>query len=246
MPFITGVGWISVESVGQGRKEAHCHMLPGKLPSMSRKAVFNSPYPRFGRMDEFSRLGVSAIGLALEDAGMDEWTAKREVGIVVSTVYGCLHTDMAYFDTTRLENGAFAGPALFSYTLPNCFLGEAAARFGLTGPGYVINEQDDAGLSSVHAALEDMDCNDLESALAGVCDLGCPSKFPIDANIIPGAAFVVVQNNPGLSLKPYGSLRLNKAQQIVFNERKVSSFMELLQFCTTAMHQRDPNGQPRK
>ncbi len=244
MPFITGVGWISVESVGRGRKEAHCHMTPGQLPSMSRKAVFKSPYPRFGRMDEFSRVGVSAIGLALKDAGMDEWTAKREVGIVVSTVYGCLHTDMAYFETTQLENGAFAGPALFSYTLPNCFLGEAAARFGLTGPGYVINEPDDSGLSSVHAALEDIDYNELESALAGVCDLGCPPEFPINANIIPGAAFVVVQNEPGVALKPYGSLNLNRAQQIVFNERKVSSFWELLHFCTAAIHHRNQNEKP--
>ena len=206
-------------------------MASGTLPSISRKAVFETPYPRFSRMDAFSRLGVSAVGLALQDAGMDEWRSKREVGIVVNTVYGCLHTDLDYFETVIPENGAFASPALFSYTLPNCFLGEAASRFGLTGPGYVITEQDNSGLSSIRAVLEDTDCEDFESALAGICDLGCPPDFPIDANIIPGAAFVVIEKTPGMDLEPYGSLRLNQAQEIFFNNEKIPGFRELIQAC---------------
>lgn len=228
MPFITGVGWISAQSMGRGRKNARFQMVSGKLPSISRKAVFEKPYPRFSRMDEFSRLGVSAIGLALQDAGLDQWRSKREMGIVVNTVYGCLHTDLDYFETVMPENGAFASPALFSYTLPNCFLGEAASRFGLTGPGYVVTEQDNSNLSSIRAVLEEMDCEDFESALAGICDLECPPDFPIDANIIPGAAFVVVEKNPGISLRPYGSLRLNQAQEIFFNNKKVPGFRELI------------------
>jgi len=229
MPFVTGIGWISAQSVGRGRKNARFEMVSGKLPSISRKAVFETPYLRFSRMDDFSRLGVSAVGLALQDAGLGEWTSKREVGIVVNTVYGCLHTDLDYFETVMPENGAFASPALFSYTLPNCFLGEAASRFGLTGPGYVITGQDNSGLSSIRAVLEDMDCEDLESALAGICDLGCPPDFPIDADILPGAAFVVVEKNPDMGLRPYGSLRLNQTQEIFFNNKKIPGFRELIQ-----------------
>jgi len=231
MPFVTGVGWISAQSMGRGRQNAHFEMVSGKLPSISRKAVFETPYLRFSRMDEFSRLGVSAVGLALQDAGLDEWTSKREVGIVVNTVYGCLHTDLDYFETVTPENGAFASPALFSYTLPNCFLGEAAARFGLTGPGYVITEQGNSGLSSIRAVLEDMDCEDFESALAGICDLGCPPEFPIDANIIPGAAFVVVEKKPDMGLKPYGSLHLSPAQEIFFNKTRILDFSALIKAC---------------
>ena len=229
MPFVTGVGWISAQSMGRGRKNARFQMASGKLPSISRKAVFETPYPRFSRMDEFSRLGVSAVGLALQDAGLDEWRSKREVSIVVNTVYGCLHTDLDYFETVLPENGAFASPALFSYTLPNCFLGETASRFGLTGPGYVMTEQGNSGLSSIRAVLEEMDCEDFESALAGICDLGCPPSFPIDANIIPGAAFVVVEKNADMGLRPYGSLRLNPAQEIFFNNEKIPGFRELIQ-----------------
>jgi 3-oxoacyl-[acyl-carrier-protein] synthase II len=236
MPFVTGVGWISAQSMGEGRKNTLFQMDSGELPSISRppcfeQGVFKSAYPRFSRMDEFSRLGVSAVGLALQDAGLDRRISKQRMGIVVTTVYGCLHTDLDYFETVMPENGAFASPALFSYTLPNCFLGEAASRFGLTGPGYVVSPQGDSDLSSTRAVLEDMDCEDFESALAGICDLGCPPDFPVDINITPGAAFVVVQKSPDVALKPYGSLRLNPAQEILFNEKKVTGFSELVQAC---------------
>ena len=115
------------------------------------------------------------------------------MGIVVATVYGCLQTDLDYLETVLPEDGAFASPALFSYTLSNCFLGEAAARFGLTGSGYVVSRHNGAGLSSVEAVLEDMACGGLETALAGICDLGCPPDFPPDADVIPGAAFMVIE-----------------------------------------------------
>lgn len=231
MPFVTGVGWISAQSMGQGRKNTPFQMDSGELPSISRKTVFKFPYSRFNRMDEFSRLGVSAIGLALQDAGLDGRISKREVGIVVTTVYGCLHTDLDYFETVTLENGSFASPALFSYTLPNSFLGEAASRFGLTGPGYVVSQQGDSDLSSTRAVLEDMDSDDFESALAGICDLGCPPDFPGDVKMIPGAAFVMVKKNPDVGLKPYGSLYLNRVQEIFFNDKKVSGFRALIRAC---------------
>ena len=231
MPFVTGVGWISAQSMGRGRKNTPFQMGSGKLPSISRKAVFKSLYPRFSRMDEFSKLGVSAIGLALQDAGLDGRISKRGTGIVVTTTYGCLHTDLDYFETITPENGSFASPALFSYTLPNCFLGEAASRFGLTGPGYVVSQQGGSDLSSTRAVLEDMDSDDFESALAGICDLGCPPDFPIDVKMIPGAAFVMVEKNPDAGLKPYGSLYLNPAQEIFFNDKKVSGFRELIRAC---------------
>ena len=43
----------------------------GPLPRLSRKDVFLRPFPRFGRMDNYSRLGVSAISFALRDAGLE-------------------------------------------------------------------------------------------------------------------------------------------------------------------------------
>ncbi len=231
MSFITGVGWISAQNMGRGRKNNNFKMAQGELPSISQKTGFKTSYPRFSRMDEFSKLGVSAVGLALQDAGLNEWMSKREIGIVVATVYGCLQTDLDYFETVLPEDGVFASPALFSYTLPNCFLGEAAASFGLTGPGYVVSQQNSTSLSSVEAALEDMDCTGLEIALAGICDLDCPPDFPTNANIIPGAAFMVIEKDPVISQKPYGALHLSRSREILFNKSKVSDFRSLIETC---------------
>ncbi len=235
MPFITGIGWISAHNKGSGRKNDAFKMAQGRLPPLARKTFFKTAYPRFSRMDPFSKLGVSAVGLALQDAGLKECTSTGEVGIVVATVYGCLQTDLDYFETVLPEDGAFASPALFSYTLPNCFLGEAAARFGLTGPAYVISQQDSNGLSSVEAALEDMDCADLEIALAGICDLECPPDLPNDADVLPGAAFMVIQKDPAIGQKSYGSIHLDPSQEILFNKSQVSDFRLLIETCTKHM-----------
>ena len=232
MPFITGMGWISAQRTGRGRKHTPFQMAEGELPPISRKAFFETPYPRFSRMDAFSRLGISAMGLALEDAGLKQWTVKREVGMVVATIYGCLQTDLDYYETVMPEYGAFASPALFSYTLSNCFLGEAAARFGLTGPAYVVNEQENKGLSSVRAVLEEMACTELETALAGICDLERPTRFPIHLDVVPGAAFMVVEKTPKKGPEPYGSLHLNRAREISFNGRNISDFKTLMETVT--------------
>ena len=77
-------------------------------------------------MDEYSKLGMGAIAYALKDAMLDEWEEKRAIGIIASTVYGCLGTDFDYYNTVIPQDGLFASPNLFTYTLPNCFLGDAA------------------------------------------------------------------------------------------------------------------------
>jgi hypothetical protein len=38
-------------------------------------------------MDDLSRLGLSAMAMALTDAGQIEWPQKRAVGILAGTVY---------------------------------------------------------------------------------------------------------------------------------------------------------------
>ena len=149
--------------------------------------------------------------------------------MVVATVYGCLQTDLDYYETVMPKDGAFASPALFSYTLPNCFLGEAAARFGLTGPAYVVNEHENIGLMSVRAVLEDMACTGLATALAGICDLERPAPFPIRGDVTPGAAFTVLEKFPKTGAVPYGSLHLNRAREISFNGAKICNFKTLME-----------------
>ncbi len=90
--FITGVGWVTAAGMGSGRSGAPFSMERGRIARIARKALFREPDQRFGRLDDFSRLGLAGITLALRDAGLEEWSEKRPTGIICSTVNGCSST----------------------------------------------------------------------------------------------------------------------------------------------------------
>lgn len=97
---------------------------------------------RWGRMDVLSRLAVITVGGVLNEAGLlDQETGKIAgdtcIGLVAGTHHGCLATDLDFVHSLK-EGVAMASPLLFSYTLPNIALAEAATQFGLTGPVYAF------------------------------------------------------------------------------------------------------------
>ncbi|MBW1821354.1 MAG: beta-ketoacyl synthase, partial [Deltaproteobacteria bacterium] len=112
---ITGIGWVTAAGMGCGRKSDSFSMPAGNLPKITGMAVFNKPSKQIGRMDEYSRLGLAAIAFALKDAGLEKWKKKRDIGIIASTVYGCLHTDIDFFNTVIPNGGLMASPNLFAY-----------------------------------------------------------------------------------------------------------------------------------
>lgn len=229
--LITGIGWVTVRNMGCGRDHNSFAMETGQLPEISRKSVFETPYQRFGRMDRYSRLGLAAVAFALKDARLDKWAEKRNIGIIACSVYGCLSTDIDYFDTVMPEGGLLASPSLFSYTLPNCFLGEAAVSFGLTGISFVINERPLSGLVSMSMALETIANGESEKMLCGICDLGCPPQLGDIDNVAPGALFFVIEKAPEKNLRPYGRLRLMNRDAIQFNDIQIESLEMLAQEC---------------
>ncbi|MFH1953576.1 MAG: beta-ketoacyl synthase N-terminal-like domain-containing protein [Pseudomonadota bacterium] len=228
---ITGLGWVTVDGMGMGGDRNDFTVINGELPRPTRKRVLDKPYPHFGRMDDFSRLGLAAIAFALKDAGLSEWTQKRDMGIIAASVYGCLQTDIDYFETVIPNGGLMASPALFSYTLPNCFLGEAAVCFGLTGASYVINANSPSGLACLHAALESIAGGEIEKMICGICDLRSPPEIPLTAKGFVGAIFFVLEKVPESNRSPYGNLHLDKSGAVFFNGKQIENLVELAQEC---------------
>ncbi len=189
--------------------------------------AFPDPMPRFGRMDDLSRLGLSAIAMTLKDAGYFEWSKKRAFGILAGTAFGCLHTDQAFFDTTRVESGQSPSPSLFAYTLPNCMLGEAAIIFGLTGPSYVVNNAALTDTIALRTALENILAGDVDKVLCGVCDLGKLPFMEETRKTIPGAVFFLLEKNPDHRKTGYGHLDLDGAGEVLFNKTKMPDTIEL-------------------
>lgn len=225
---VTGLGWVTAAGLGYGRGMANFDPRPGILSEITRRSVFSEPYERFGRMDVFSKVGVSAVALALRDANLESWSTKRAIGLVASTRYGCVHTDLDYFRTVLPEGGGLPSPHLFAYTLPNCFLGEAAIRFGLTGPAFILHEAGGDGLSALEAGLESLAFGETAAILVGTCDLTPPEGLPHPQGFWPGAAFCVLQS--GGQPRGYGQVSLAD-QAISFNGQRVVSLAGLVRLC---------------
>jgi 3-oxoacyl-[acyl-carrier-protein] synthase II len=230
---ITGIGWVTAAGMGRAREHQSFAMPRGQLPEINPADMFKKPYPNFRRMDEYSRLGLTAVALTLIDAGLSEWTRERDIGIIASTFYGCLGTDVDYYKTVIPDRGAHASPALFSYTLANGFLGEAAIRFGLTGINYVITEQRPTGLAVLQTALDHINRGVIEKILGGVCDVGCPQIFGEPGKVTPGAVFLMLENSPAKERTSYGKLLFNSSGDLLFNGREIKDLTTLVQNCLT-------------
>ncbi|MEJ2587857.1 MAG: hypothetical protein P8165_09835 [Deltaproteobacteria bacterium] len=237
MPFITGVGWITAGGMGRGRETPQFEMTAGKVRPVTRESVIEGAFAHFGRMDAFSKLGFGGIALALRDADLHDWKDKRPIGMIASTVYGCLQTDMDYADTMAHDEGRLASPALFSYTLPNCFLGEAAWYFGTTGLSYVIYDPEFGGLNSLRTALLHIRLNEFEKGVAGIVD--DPPVVSGTACAMPGAAFVVIEAHTHSASRPYGRIELGQNHEIRFNDQRITHFTHLVKMCLNVLHGKD-------
>jgi len=204
-------------------------MIPGKEPRiLTAKNLLGHPYKPFGRMDYFSKLGFAGIVKAMKDAGRSEWQAKRNIGLIATTRFGCLETDQNYFATVTTDHGMGASPALFAYTLPNCFLGEAAIFLGLTGEGFVINETDPTGITGLSMAMTTLFEDDsMEAMVYGICDTPQISGIKTPKNLFQGALFMVLENKAPYLHTPYGALEFDASGTIIYNQETVSDIVVL-------------------
>lgn len=133
---VSGIGWVTKQGCGSlllGRD--HQFTAEEGVRSLVKLGIFSHPYKNFGRLDGISRITVSAVALALQDAGIEYSPAnKQDIGIIAANSEGSLKSDIDYFKDF-IDNGRTLSRAnLFIYTLPSSAPGEAAIHFGLTGP----------------------------------------------------------------------------------------------------------------
>ena len=227
---ITGIGRARTSGMGGANDHHDFVMTKGQLPHVTAAPAFDKPHPPFRRMDEYSRLGLAAIAFALKDAGLNEWAEKRNIGIIATTVYGCLNTDIEYYRTVMPLRGMHARPALFSYTLPNAFLGEAAIRFGLTGTSFIINEHAPRGPACLQMALECITSGEADKMLCGFCDSRYPPPFEAIPNVPPGALFFMIEKSPWKG-SSYGRVGLGKSGHLEFKGIRVGGLDRLVKRC---------------
>jgi len=227
--WINGIGWLTPAGMGMGRTnpQGPSPLQPGSIEIPTRKQLFAAMDRRFGRLDDFSRVGLAALTLCLRDGEAEDWQQKRPIGMVAASRYGCLATDRAYLETMLLDGGKLASPNLFAYTLPNSFLGEAALRFGLTGTSLVLNQADETRLGLLRFALEELAWSDQQGLLAGICDL--PEAELGVATDLPGGLFLLL-GRTAADWGSYGELRLEQGE-LQFKGTRVSDLSALVMAC---------------
>jgi 3-oxoacyl-[acyl-carrier-protein] synthase II len=233
--LITGLGWVTAGGEGRGRNADPFGYSLGSLPGLTGRSRFpNRSFRRFGRLDKFSKLGLSAAAYALQDAGLDVWREKRDIGVIVSTVLGCLATDFDYYGTVMIKNGTLADPNLFTYTLPNTFLGHVSIIFGLTGTNFIVNEKTGTGISALCSAMDCISLGECDTMIAGICDIEPPAGFSVSEKPIPGAIFVVIEKGIDRQIQPYGSLSMNNIGRLFFNGSEINDISTLVKNCLRA------------
>lgn len=170
--------------------EAFTYLLQDE-PAPDTLAVIGLTPKRWGRMDRISRLAVVEVGRALRAAGLlreeaGKITLTGSGGLIGATSYGSLATDLAFAAT--LDGGLnLASPTLFSYTLPNIALAEAASHYGLTGPVYSLFSGDQA---EARRWLDEE--SGVDFMVAGVIDVVPDFAAPGLAELSVTAKFIII------------------------------------------------------
>lgn len=153
---VSGIGWVTKRGIGSLRLGfEHQFTAEENVRSLVKLGIFSQQFKNFGRLDGMSRLTVSAVALALQDAGIEySPAAKQDIGIIAANSEGSLKSDIDYFKDF-IDNGRTLSRAnLFIYTLPSSAPGEAAIHFGLTGPLLYGTEVTDSLLAFLDMAAE--------------------------------------------------------------------------------------------
>lgn len=228
---VTGIGWVAPNSVGRGREFSLIDNPDRTLPKLTSRMLFGKASVHFGRLDQYSKLGFAAITYALRDAGLEDWSQKRPFGIIASSVYGCLATDIEFYATVHSQEPAFPSPNLFAYTLSNVYLGEAATMFGLTGQTFVMNEPVLSGINAIRMALLSIETGDCDTMLVGICDQGRPAGFARDLQDYAGALFIVIRNEEKRDSLSYGNITMEPDGRIFFGGSEISELQMIKTAC---------------
>ncbi len=143
------------------------------------KGVFSSvsePYMKFSKMDDYCKLGTTAVELLLSKTDRLSQYDPYEIALVVNTDTGCIESDLAHLDNITAEEYN-SSPAIFVYTLPNVVAGEICIKHKFKGEGVtIIGKADDP-----KKIVEEFCCDANTKAVIYLYVDKCKDKFSAEA-----------------------------------------------------------------
>ena len=150
--------------------------LGGNLVSFSAESYLKKKNLR--PLDRTGQLVAVATQLALEDSG---WTTeelgKQDVGFVLGTFFGSVHTISEFDRHAVLAGPSYASPMDFANTVINAAAGQAAIWHGLRGVNSTISAGSTSGLLALGYAVDLIRNGRGTAILAGGADEFCFESF---------------------------------------------------------------------
>ncbi|MBI2820932.1 MAG: beta-ketoacyl-[acyl-carrier-protein] synthase family protein [Acidobacteria bacterium] len=192
----TGAGVIS--SIGAGTEEfaealyaarsgiAPCGLLEPEGPAAAAAAIRDfAPERWLGAkglrvLDRSARLLCVAAQMALSSSGLAGLTAEEDTdsrGLVCGTMFGGVHSIVAFDWSGLTEGPKYVNPMDFPNTVINSPAGQAAIRFKLRGINSTISSGLASGLYAIHYAAEFLRLGRASALLAGGVEELCQESL---------------------------------------------------------------------
>ncbi len=158
------------------------HPLDGDWPAVGAVTDFAAGYylgeGNLRPLDRPGQLVAAAAALALNEAGIHrEECHRRDVGLVLGTMFGSVHTISA-FDRRAVTAGPnYAKPMDFANTVINAPAGQTAIWHGLVGVNSTVSAGTSSGLLAILHAAQLIEQGRCEVLLAGGGDELCAESL---------------------------------------------------------------------
>ena len=140
-------------------------------------------FPKFYKMDPFSRLTMLACSLLMGTARSTAQDGDR-CGILLFNRSGSILQQRRHIESIKSEEGFYPSPAIFIYTLPNIVMGEIAIKYGFKGETslYILGRKDEGLMSSVREAT--IHTSGLQTLITGWVECDREDDFEADFELL--------------------------------------------------------------
>jgi hypothetical protein len=223
---IAAGAWVSGKQYGFWRTSAQ-PVIGSEPPELNAlESVILDVPPRYGRFNQFTRLGFLAVALTFKEAGLPICPNGSKCGLVFSTRYEAFESDVDFYRSSLEEGGAYASANLFPYTLPVLVAGECAAFFKIKGTTFSVGDNGRLGEKAIECAAVMLENGPETSVLTGWVE--CPR--PNEEHTKSGAIFVWLEKLQDPQTNDRLVLRANKGTlHNAATGKKINSLIDL--FC---------------
>jgi 3-oxoacyl-[acyl-carrier-protein] synthase II len=120
------------------------------------------------RMNTLSRLGVSAMRLAVDDSPRKGLASSgSSVGVAIGTTFGPVQTSVEYLNEYVLKGPALAPPQLFAESVANAPGSHIAIEWGLRGFNLTFTQRESSTMAALLFASAQIEKGTVEEAIVG-------------------------------------------------------------------------------